>query len=32
VDALAYAARAIACGERDVILTGGADAVITPAS
>jgi 3-oxoacyl-[acyl-carrier-protein] synthase II len=30
VDALAYAAKAIAWGERDVILTGGADAVITP--
>jgi 3-oxoacyl-[acyl-carrier-protein] synthase II len=30
VDALAYAAKAIAWGERDVILAGGADAVITP--
>jgi 3-oxoacyl-[acyl-carrier-protein] synthase II len=29
VDALAYAARTIAWGERDLILTGGADAVIT---
>jgi 3-oxoacyl-[acyl-carrier-protein] synthase II len=30
VDALAYAAKSIAWGERDVVLTGGADAVITP--
>jgi len=29
-DALAYAWKAIAHGERDVMLTGGADAVITP--
>lgn len=29
-DALAYAARSVAWGERDVVLTGGADAVITP--
>ena len=29
-DAMAYAARAIAYGERDVVLSGGADAVITP--
>ena len=29
-DALAYAAKAIASGEREVILSGGADAVITP--
>jgi 3-oxoacyl-[acyl-carrier-protein] synthase II len=29
-DALAYAARTIAYGERDVVLSGGADAVITP--
>lgn len=30
VDALSYAAKSIAWGERDVILSGGADAVITP--
>ena len=30
VDALAYAAKSIAWGERDVVLSGGADAVITP--
>jgi 3-oxoacyl-[acyl-carrier-protein] synthase II len=30
VDAMAYAARSIAWGERDVVLSGGADAVITP--
>jgi 3-oxoacyl-[acyl-carrier-protein] synthase II len=30
VDALTYAAKSIAWGERDVVLTGGADAVITP--
>jgi 3-oxoacyl-[acyl-carrier-protein] synthase II len=30
VDALSYAAKSIAWGERDVVLTGGADAVITP--
>jgi 3-oxoacyl-[acyl-carrier-protein] synthase II len=30
VDAMAYAARSIAWGERDLVLTGGADAVITP--
>jgi 3-oxoacyl-[acyl-carrier-protein] synthase II len=29
VDALAYAAKSIAWGERDLVLTGGADAVIT---
>ncbi len=29
-DALAYAAKSIAHGERDVVLSGGADAVITP--
>ncbi len=29
-DALGYAAKAIASGERDLILSGGADAVITP--
>jgi len=30
MDAMAYAAKAIAHGERDLVLTGGADAVITP--
>ncbi|HUM02807.1 MAG TPA: beta-ketoacyl-[acyl-carrier-protein] synthase family protein [Thermoanaerobaculia bacterium] len=30
MDAMAYATRAIAHGERDLLLTGGADAVITP--
>ncbi len=30
VDALSYAARSIAHGEREMILAGGADAVITP--
>ncbi|HQR68494.1 MAG TPA: beta-ketoacyl-[acyl-carrier-protein] synthase family protein [Thermoanaerobaculia bacterium] len=29
-DAMAYAARSIAHGERDLVLSGGADAVITP--
>jgi 3-oxoacyl-[acyl-carrier-protein] synthase II len=29
-DAIGYAAKAIASGERDVVLSGGADAVITP--
>ena len=29
-DAMAYAAKSIAHGERDVVLSGGADAVITP--
>jgi len=29
-DAIAYAAKSIAWGERDLVLTGGADAVITP--
>lgn len=29
-DALSYAARSIASGERDLVLSGGADAVITP--
>jgi len=29
-DALSYAARLVAWGERDVVLSGGADAVITP--